>query len=642
MLAISGFSNHQNTASSYQTNNNLAFPDGNTSITSIEHENDEEMQPTDTPAGETASDPEFDGGKQRVRVDERKKRFRWDIEHRRSVDLHLGHLDELPAHFASTQQPPTADTTQPVRPRRRRSRSLSGEDLFDYRAPLATESYKRKLALLRSQNISRPRAILADLPKLGGDLWQEKPFSPSSGVPTILKRPSTECPLGPIVPIDEDQVTVSFPSLEVHGSAPNPALLSDISLLTEEPSESTTAPSSPFLPLLPTPVPSAVVTGVVTKYKPPNSVHSPKLAIPWTLSKDRSVSELLSSRSRSIDHTMSPDLLYKSIPSRISRPVPALTSHNTPMQRANSRRQQFLPNPSQSPPVFFSHSALSGAYIPASPHLTSSGMKPTQPSPPNPVSLTTSPRSPVGHSISPHTPQSYMLSPVPTPSISILDENQFNPPHRPESPPWQTVGSGSFTSPRLKPNSAASADLLGSNPGLVSLIKSPPVTPFTSVHLQIDELPNEGDSDQESIRPTSATTPQFSTSPIKISLSEPTPPTELAPPRQPITPVSVSGSVHPSPRPEILSPSPPIRLDLPPETPPMNPFALPLSTEAVEEALDNAIMPWPIKDREARGIMPMRKIVKRVEKGEWENGPRSDDVPRESAVSVFLNLYSML
>lgn len=64
----------------------------------------------------------------------------------------------------------------------------------------------------------------------------------------------------------------------------------------------------------------------------------------------------------------------------------------------------------------------------------------------------------------------------------------------------------------------------------------------------------------------------------------------------------------------------------------MDPFALPLSTEAVEEALDKAIMPWPIKEREAKGIMPIRKIVKRVEKGEWENAPKSDQVPRESAL----------
>ncbi len=60
----------------------------------------------------------------------------------------------------------------------------------------------------------------------------------------------------------------------------------------------------------------------------------------------------------------------------------------------------------------------------------------------------------------------------------------------------------------------------------------------------------------------------------------------------------------------------------------------PLSLEAIDEALAGAFMPWPTKEKEAAGILPVRKVVKRAERGEWVEGVDVDSVPRESAVSV--------
>jgi hypothetical protein len=107
----------------------------------------------------------------------------------------------------------------------------------------------------------------------------------------------------------------------------------------------------------------------------------------------------------------------------------------------------------------------------------------------------------------------------------------------------------------------------------------------------------------------------------------------------PITPDSSISQA--SPRPAILSPSPPRRLGItPPQTPLLNPDDLPLSSEVVDEALAQGYIPWPTKLKEAAGIFPVRKIVKRAEWGEWEEGITVDAIPRRSAVSFdFFDVY---
>ncbi|KAG8830047.1 hypothetical protein FRC17_005548 [Serendipita sp. 399] len=542
-----------------------------------------------------------------------------------------------------------------------------------------------------------------------------------------------------------------------------------------------------------------------------------------------------------------------------SRRLPQFSSSNL-----DGRRQQLLPNPAHSPPVFISPSAFSSSQWQqhihqqyysqqqqqqqqqqqsqgnqssrpshrASSSTSSRATTTTQPSPPHPISLTTSPRSPAGHSLSPRTPQSTMLSPASLPPMSILaphphphpshrhhhhhhhqhhassstssiailspppvqsvpilspkslphvsilspkslpvgsiseETNRHEgaeddveavpvlPPHRSESPGWQVVGSSqSWTSPRLKSASSSSSSMMlnpslavvaspmtssmgiGSttmttlteytNPSLTSLVKSPPFTPFTSVHLQIDELPTEGDSDEEdeqqrrqeeggdiddlsattttavavarggpSRRSTATTiiqashaeesqqtmeaentrTPSSEQARAQAALPTPSPridrnlgsditsnklassttsaiksatTTQRPPPstvQVPITPVSnvgesdavvvggsgggVAGEGSGSGSGGVLV----LGLDEPP-TPPVTVSDVPLQPDVIEEALEKAIMPWSRKEREERfGVLPMRKIVKRVERGQWEDAMKVEDVPRESAL----------
>jgi len=75
----------------------------------------------------------------------------------------------------------------------------------------------------------------------------------------------------------------------------------------------------------------------------------------------------------------------------------------------------------------------------------------------------------------------------------------------------------------------------------------------------------------------------------------------------------------------------------PPPTPPLNPDDPPLSSELVDEALAQAYMPWQTKLKEAAGILPIRKIVKRAERGEWDEGVSVDHIPRQSAVRVLFH-----
>ena len=49
-------------------------------------------------------------------------------------------------------------------------------------------------------------------------------------------------------------------------------------------------------------------------------------------------------------------------------------------------------------------------------------------------------------------------------------------------------------------------------------------------------------------------------------------------------------------------------------------------------------MPWQTKLKEAAGILPIRKIVKRAERGEWDEGVSVDHIPRQSAVRVLFHL----
>ncbi|KAG8815258.1 hypothetical protein FRC17_000772 [Serendipita sp. 399] len=366
-------------------------------------------------------------------------------------------------------------------------------------------------------------------------------------------------------------------------------------------------------------------------------------------------------------------------------------------------------------------------------------------------------------------PHGSILSPKSLPVVSILEETDRHegtegdteivpvlPPHRSESPGWQVVGSSqSWTSPRLKSASSSSSSMMlnpslavvaspmtssmgiGStpmttlteytNPSLTSLVKSPPFTPFTSVHLQIDELPAEGDSDEEddgqrrqeptrgvndpsatttaaavemekggpSRRSTATTiiqaphaeepqqtmeaentrTPSSEQARAQAALPTPSPridrnlgsditsnklasttsamksatttTTQRPPPsivQVPITPVSnvgesdavvvgvsggsVAGEGSGSGSGGVLV----LGLDEPP-TPPVTVSDVPLHPNVIEEALEKAIMPWSRKEREERfGVLPMRKIVKRVERGQWGDAMKVEDVPRESAL----------
>ncbi|KAG8834811.1 hypothetical protein FRC20_007398 [Serendipita sp. 405] len=130
------------------------------------------------------------------------------------------------------------------------------------------------------------------------------------------------------------------------------------------------------------------------------------------------------------------------------------------------------------------------------------------------------------------------------------------------------------------------------------------------------------------------TTTTTAQSTIAQPVQQPRPPQSVV--QVPITPISnlgeedavvgdLGGSGSGSARISMLG------LDEPP-TPPATISDAPLPPEVIEEALEKAIMPWSRKEREDRfGVLPMRKIVKRVERGQWE-GWKVDDVPRESAL----------
>jgi hypothetical protein len=71
-----------------------------------------------------------------------------------------------------------------------------------------------------------------------------------------------------------------------------------------------------------------------------------------------------------------------------------------------------------------------------------------------------------------------------------------------------------------------------------------------------------------------------------------------------------------------------------PSTPPFKAMDdIPLDQDQMDRILQEAHVPWQSKAKESMGILPVRKIVKRTERGEWEDGLAVDDIPRESAVS---------
>ncbi|KAG9041831.1 hypothetical protein FS842_002430, partial [Serendipita sp. 407] len=711
---------------------------------------------------------------------------------------------------SSTTTPGTTKAlTGPIHPpRRRRSRSLSGDELFVFMTPEAWERARKTRIAQLDQYHARPQPVYLPDPSSSllssatQNTTQHSPSRRTSGgismIPVPMIPEDGRLAIDPPVIVDSPRMGVES-GLELDGEVqphahpppsmipsqpeppppplppqrkqtPDPSLLTP-SLLLPPPSGAdtitTTIPSSPSFPPLPTPSLSTSSllsvgssTTSIPKFTPPsNFVQSPKPAVLRVGPKDRSTHHqqspvLTSARPASTSHpssshhnlasssprlmsprlrsprlmTTSPRLvsssprsspsnLYatttntylprsdigspkKSTSSRLSRqsslsssshvnsggswsneggatvrlqrtgsrrqPIPSTANFDGRKPQgisssAESRRQQYLPNPAHSPPVFISHAALSGSQWqqrlqqqyysqqqqqqqqqqptpsyqqqalahPSRPtHQPSSSTSSrattmTQPSPPNPVSLTTSPRSPAGHSLSPRTPQSTMLSPAPLPSMSILspqpphphthphpshhhqsssisssiailsppssqpasmlspkllpyasiispkslphvsmpspkllpavsileegenggvgggvevgiggigdeDDVHVDPPHRSESPGWQIVGSNqSWTSPRFRPTSSSSMIIapgpIGStststvvlpltsstgsgvaatvaefsNPSLASLVKSPAFTPFSSVHLHIDEMPTEGDSEDE-------------------------------------------------------------------------------------------------------------------------------------------------
>jgi hypothetical protein len=383
---------------------------GNAEGDNVQQELDEQW-----PTGGTASDPEAEGGRERA------VGVRWIMD-----------------KDASEELSPTISAT-PGALYRHRTRSLSGDVVFNSRHASSWDIMEEAAPKPTTPIVTPP---VPQLPVVEGG-WQTTPFSPSSGVPTIIRRLTIEelskdpaasaiksalnlatflsntittSPLTlPTLSIeDSDQVLnqTSTSSTLVHPASESSQRQSG---LPDIPTEIPTAPSSPLFPPLPTPS-SSLITNIQKFTPPPNLLQSHRSAMSRTISKDRSSdfssSPRISSNTELHKQPQIQDAVFKSAlspSSRFSRP--AISSHHALQQ---------LPRPNHRLQVVPSPSASSINAIPN---------QPTQPSPPK---LTTSPRSPVGYSLSPYTPQSTMLSPAPLPSISIMEDHDYAVPIRPE------------------------------------------------------------------------------------------------------------------------------------------------------------------------------------------------------------------
>ncbi|KIM22405.1 hypothetical protein M408DRAFT_28719, partial [Serendipita vermifera MAFF 305830] len=492
----------------------------------VDDADDEQYHSTpeeDAHTGGTASDPEVatKGRQQNRWSGERKKKVRWELSEGERMDL------------------PVKSSGIPPVPRRRRSKSLTGDELYNFRTPSKRSSVN---SLVKTPDQTRerqpaPPVILPHLPILEGG-WQTTPFSFESGIPIIIQRPVSDesqplsGPLDTIGPHLTSVLTASPRSIrtlsgseeehDVSRLSPHhesgPAFLTPNPPTTED--NIPTAPNSPAFPPLPTPAPSASTIPKFTA--PPNFVQSPKPAVIRTVSRDRSSLDMTSRSGIPFDNNTN---MYKSPSHRLSR-------QSSLSQRSSLNRRSLQAGPSNS----ISSSAF------------------TKPSPPNVTFSTSSPRSPLIHSLSPRTPQSTTLSPAPLASIATVEDNNSSHNHeqlivpRPESPPWKTVGSSvGITSPRMKgggggnttntPSSASwRTEVINSS---AILIKSPPVTPFTSVHLRIDELPNETDSEHESVHHSSTTSTLAPIPPV------PAIPGALGPSTEPlIAPITPDSSIN--------------------------------------------------------------------------------------------------
>jgi hypothetical protein len=618
-----------------------------------------------TADGGTASDPEAlsvrlkSTNAAKPAKTRRKRRVRWDADPQTTL-----------AAATSTSSP-----LHPP-PHRRRTRSMSGAELFDYKASSQSHPLDRRQITeedLSRASTSRPSPfILPQLPRVEGG-WQTKPFSASNGIPTILKRPTMDeldtvieppakesleesSERAPIVdspaketheepikvpPVEPPaiieikvQPSVTVPEVTLN-APPSIPTSGSANALDEKPlDEPITAPSTPAFPPLPTP--SVTSASSLTTYVPkptiPVFLQSPKpsppiiKAIPsssiggsksvdWTgqkLDLPKTTSATSSFSSITTDGLYKPRIARQSSINSQSHSHSYSPTHQQQSAKPSNRRSVFQ-KPNQ----------------------------PTRPYQPNPPNLASSPRSPAfGRSVSPRTPQSSFITPTPLPPMSNLDDQPEVVVH-PDSPPWQTVGSGiAFTSPRMKGNSNDSLNILGEGLGGISvthLAKSPPITPFTSVHLHIDELPNE--EEDEPVLPTTSSSHTASPRPAPAESLEPSseiPKVHLDNPVinstiTPITPISVTDVQ--------ISTDPCLNWTFELEkTPPLNANAPILSTEEIEDALAKAFVPWPIRLVDGKPVLPPRKVAKRVERGEWY-GLNPDNIPKESAVSTLVNVF---
>lgn len=69
-----------------------------------------------------------------------------------------------------------------------------------------------------------------------------------------------------------------------------------------------------------------------------------------------------------------------------------------------------------------------------------------------------------------------------------------------------------------------------------------------------------------------------------------------------------------------------------PPTPKVNLEEVPPDAAIVERELDLARVPWPTKAKQQAGILPVRKVIKKIEKGEWADGLTIDSIKKESSV----------
>lgn len=258
----------------------------------VDDADDEQYHSTpeeDAHTGGTASDPEVatKGRQQNRWSGERKKKVRWELSEGERMDL------------------PVKSSGIPPVPRRRRSKSLTGDELYNFRTPSKRSSVN---SLVKAPDQTRerqpaPPVILPHLPILEGG-WQTTPFSFESGIPIIIQRPVSDesqplsGPLDTIGPHLTSVLTASPRSIrtlsgseeehDVSRLSPHhesgPAFLTPNPPTTED--NIPTAPNSPAFPPLPTPAPSASTIPKFTA--PPNFVQSPKPAVIRTVSRDRS------------------------------------------------------------------------------------------------------------------------------------------------------------------------------------------------------------------------------------------------------------------------------------------------------------------------------------------------------------------